>query len=117
MYTVVAAYFHGQEGYILQVTGNIPDTIYMELKQIILGHNFPPEWTERQIFLVECKPPTSEFPVELDDNTFSHQVWNEPSTRMYGTIAIGKKVKFYTFNGTAVPGQRVSQYWYPQCGD
>jgi hypothetical protein len=78
MYTVVAAYFHSQEGYILQVTGNTPDTIYMELKQIIPGHNFPPEWTERQI-LVECKPPTSKFPVELDDNTFSHQVWNEPS--------------------------------------
>ncbi|KAJ6087571.1 hypothetical protein N7467_006485 [Penicillium canescens] len=72
MYTVVAAYFHSQEGYILQVTGNTPDTIYMELKQIIPGHNFPPEWTERQIFLVECKPPTSEFPVELDDNTLFH---------------------------------------------
>ena len=89
----------------MQVTGNTPDTIYIELKQIIPGYNFPPEWTERQIFLVEHKPPTSEFSVELDDNTFSHQVWNEPSTRMYGAIAIGWKVDFYTFNGTTEPAR------------
>lgn len=64
------------------------------------------EWIEHPIFLVLCKHPSTDASLDWDDtmpNHFLHhlsQSSNSPGTeRLLGALAIGKKVKFYRFDG------------------
>lgn len=65
------------------------------------------EWIEHHpIFLVLCKHPSTDASLDWDDtmpNHFLHhlsQSSNSPGTeRLFGALAIGKKVKFYRFDG------------------
>ncbi|RAK96807.1 uncharacterized protein BO80DRAFT_365600 [Aspergillus ibericus CBS 121593] len=71
-------------------------------------------WAERQILLVECKRPSSDTPAGWE-NTIHGQFLDDlsqtlnASERIYGAVAIGSKVRFYRFDGTAPANQQLVQ--------
>ncbi|KAI9929995.1 hypothetical protein ASPWEDRAFT_35244 [Aspergillus wentii DTO 134E9] len=68
------------------------------------------EWTERQILLVQCKRPSSD-----RDDTITSQFKDDlsqtlnSSERLFEAVAIGKKVRFYRFDGRAANNQNLVQ--------
>ena len=64
--------------------------------------------------LVECKRPSSDTPTGWD-NTITGQFLDDlsqtlyASERLYGAVAIGLKVRFFQFDGTAPANQQLVQ--------
>ncbi|KAH8425419.1 uncharacterized protein LDX57_003172 [Aspergillus melleus] len=76
---------------------NLPNVTVYQIKPLQNAK----EWDERQILRVECKPPSS----EEWHSTIATELNGK---RLFGAVAVGKKVRFYQF-GRGPSGQAVVQ--------
>ena len=73
-------------------------------------------WLERGVFLVECRRPSSDSGTESNwsdtvNNQFREDLssTSNDSKRVFGAVAIGKKVRFYRFDGKKPYEQQIVQ--------
>ncbi|KAJ5799779.1 uncharacterized protein N7518_001847 [Penicillium psychrosexuale] len=91
----------------------MPDAMIIQVKALISNPKSSEDIMERQILLVECKRPSRDTPLGWDD-TITGQFLDDLSQtlnfseRLFGAVAIGKKVKFYQFDGKAQVGQQLA---------
>lgn len=116
---IVSEWFPGRQGYrpgfkspTLVNNNNVSGFTRVQVKA--LAENPPEDWDERQILLVECNPPSSNTASSWHDTIIGQfredlsQNLSE-SGRLFGALAVGKKVRFYQFDGKASPGQTLVQ--------
>ncbi|KAL4937342.1 hypothetical protein BDV06DRAFT_232643 [Aspergillus oleicola] len=109
-FPAAAHYRYGFKAPILS-NNNMPDAIVIQIQpaQANPDPRNPNDWTERQIMLIECKRPSLDTPGgwtattegQFDDDC--SQTLNA-SQRLFGAVAIGRKVVFYQFDGTVGVG-------------
>ncbi|KAJ5199951.1 Cytochrome b5 [Penicillium cf. griseofulvum] len=95
------------------LVNNIPDSTIIQIIQAIHIPEVSFEFIERPIFLVVCRH-AGDSPLDWDDTMqaqFIHRLTenSNSSGRLFGAIAIGKKVIFYLFEGKAQPDQRLAR--------
>ncbi|KAG2416353.1 hypothetical protein HFD88_007568 [Aspergillus terreus] len=117
---IVTEWFPGREGYRwsfrgpLPVNDNIPDVTVIQIQAITPDPLASREWDERQILLSNCKRPSKDTPTIWDD-TVNAQFHDDlaqtlnASEKLFGAVAIGKKVRFYRFDGKALIHQQLVQ--------
>ncbi|KAE8421979.1 hypothetical protein BDV36DRAFT_303745 [Aspergillus pseudocaelatus] len=101
---IVSSWFPSNEGYMWSIKGSA------------LTQDDIPNITviQRLILLVECKHPSSGIPVAWD-NTISAQCHNDlsqtnnESGKLFRVVAIGRRARFYQFNGEVLPDQQLVQ--------
>ncbi|KAI9045252.1 uncharacterized protein KD926_009666 [Aspergillus affinis] len=93
----------------------MPDATVIQVRALVQNPRVSTEWAERQILQVKCKRPSRDTPRGWDD-TISAQLHDDlsqtlnDSQRLFGAVAIGKKVRFYRFDGrAATPSQEIIQ--------
>lgn len=117
---IVTEWFPGRHGYkwgfkgSMLANNNMPDVTVIQVRALVQNPQASQEWAEHQILLVECKHPSSNTPLGWH-NTITGQFEDDlsetlnTSERLFGAVAIGKKVRFYQFNGRAPHNQKVVQ--------
>ncbi|PYI01467.1 hypothetical protein BO78DRAFT_401289 [Aspergillus sclerotiicarbonarius CBS 121057] len=111
---IVTEWFPGRHGYKWSFHNTMADATVIQVIALEQNPLTPNDWVERQIFLVECKPPSSDTPTGWDDTIIGQsrnhlsQALN-PSGRWYAAVAIGLKVRFYQFDGTVPANQQLVQ--------
>ncbi|KAL4915380.1 hypothetical protein BDW62DRAFT_203689 [Aspergillus aurantiobrunneus] len=102
---ITAAYFPSEENYALNFFGNAGmPTIKVRQKKAVVASPSPwkaSDWGERQILQVEYRRPSEDTPAN----------WSSMGTlngldKLFGAVAIGKRVRFFRFDGTKTPGAR-----------
>lgn len=115
---IVTEWFPGRQGYEYEIKAqvlandNAPGVVIFQILALNPNPQDSEDVMERQILLIECKRPsfdtlsgwyntiTGQF---FDDLTESGNTTN----RLYGAVAIGKKVRFFRFDGRgAVANQK-----------
>ena len=117
---IVNEWFPGRHGYKwgykapTLANDNMPDITVIQVMIVTANPSLETGWEERQILLIECKRPSRDTPLGWGDTINSQfkddlaQTLNA-SERLYGAVAIGKKVRFYRFDGRAAPDQELVQ--------
>ncbi|KAL4792657.1 hypothetical protein BDV19DRAFT_391962 [Aspergillus venezuelensis] len=111
-FPAAAGYRYGFKAPILN-NDNMPDIIVIQI-QPQAGHQNPDprnpnDWTERQIMLIECKRPSLDTPGGWH-NTIDGQFEDDcsqtlnPSQRIFGAVAIGRRVQFFQVDATVPVG-------------
>ncbi|KAB8237019.1 uncharacterized protein BDW43DRAFT_308031 [Aspergillus alliaceus] len=106
---IVSEWLPGREGYkwgFKDLTLNMPDVAIIRVWALVQDPQVSDGWTECQILLIECKRPSSDtslgwhitLPAQLGDDLSQSPSFAE---RRFGTISIGKKLRFYRFDGRA----------------
>lgn len=108
---IVTEWFPGRHGYKwgfkapTLANNNMPDVTVIEVRALTQDIVNTEEWSERQIMMIECKRPSSDTPTCWED-TIKAQFREDlsqnlnSSERIYGAVAIGKKVRFFKFDGS-----------------
>ncbi|KAE8369722.1 hypothetical protein BDV27DRAFT_152803 [Aspergillus caelatus] len=117
---IVSSWFPSNEGYMWSIKGSaltqddIPNITVIQVKELAQDPEASGGWSERLILLVECKRPSSGIPVAWD-NTISAQCQNDlsqtnnESGKLFRVVAIGRRARFYQFNGEVLPDQQLVQ--------
>ncbi|OQD74647.1 hypothetical protein PENDEC_c010G00167 [Penicillium decumbens] len=89
----------------------MPYVTVIEVMTIVPNPENSEDFDERQTLLVECKRPSRDTPLEWHEGQFEDDLTENlnASGRLFGAVAIGKKVRFYQFNGKAPAGQKLAQ--------
>ncbi|KGO35837.1 Cytochrome b5 [Penicillium expansum] len=121
--TIIGSWFYPSDGYKWSIkapilaNNNLPDGTVIQVIQVFQIPAATFEWIEHPIFIVLCKRPSSDTPsLDWDDtmqSEFLHRLSENSNSggteRLFGALAIGKKVKFYRFDGKTQPNQRLAQ--------
>ncbi|RDW67300.1 uncharacterized protein DSM5745_09166 [Aspergillus mulundensis] len=110
------SYRHSYKASIL-ANNNMPDVTVIQVLATHPNADFrvAADWAERHILMIECKRPSMDTPTQWD-NTIEGQFLDDllenlnASCKIFGAVAIGKKVKFFRFDGkkpTGHPNQLV----------
>ncbi|KAK1148046.1 hypothetical protein N8T08_010681 [Aspergillus melleus] len=106
---IAGAWFPVLDGYNCRskaatlTNNNMPDIVVIQI--CVPAHGPANRYFERCILQIECKRPSLDTPTQWD-NTIKGQFLDDlvatsnASNRLYGAVAIGKKVQFFRFDGT-----------------
>ena len=117
--TLSSTYFPPQEGYKVAIKAPVPvdntppDVAVFEIKSIAAAPRDSTDLIERQIFLVECKPPRRDTPGEWAATVHGQlipclEAISNPSDRIFAATAIGTKVKFWKWDHNS-PNDRLQE--------
>lgn len=118
--TIIVEWFPARDGYkygfkaATLANRNQPDISVIQINALVPNPRNSNHFDERQILLVECKRPSLDTPRSWND-TLAGQLHDDlaqninSSNRLFGAVAIGKKVKFYQFDGNARQDHQVSE--------
>lgn len=107
---IINEWFPPREGYKYPIktpvlTNDRPDFVVLQIRAVILDPTRENQFIEHLILQIECKRPSFDTPSDWE-NTTDHQFLEYleasggDSNKMYGAVAIGKKVQFHRYDGT-----------------
>jgi hypothetical protein len=107
---IVLEWFPGRHGYKWRFWYTIT---VIRVRALTHSPEDSTHWDERQIFVIRCKRPSSDTASGWRDTTGQLQddlseISNHPDP-LFGAVAIGKKVRFYRFEGQAPQNQQMVQ--------
>lgn len=117
---IVIEWFPGRYGYKWSfkaptlANNNMPDVTVIEVTAVVQNPRASQDWDERQIMVIECKCPSKDTPMNWED-TVDYQLMDDLSRtlnfseRLFAAVAIGKKVRFYRFDGKEARDQKLVQ--------
>ncbi|PKY08598.1 hypothetical protein P168DRAFT_19638 [Aspergillus campestris IBT 28561] len=81
----------------------MPVITVVQVKALCQDPSASNDWAERRILSIECKRPSMDTPADWDNTVMGLYA----SDRLFGALAIGKKVRFYRFNGELPDGEKL----------
>lgn len=105
--TIVVEWFPSSQGFRLGfktpslANNNMPEVVVMEIRAVAHDYEIAGNYPESQILMIECKRPSADTPSQWNTALTGQfrddlsQTLNR-SERLFGALAIGKKVKFFS---------------------